>query len=76
MLAASPQGVREFAIDCNAAPGSSGGALTIGHRIVGIYVGYRSTDPERAQAFSATHYNFAITLEGPFRRAVLAAAGR
>jgi hypothetical protein len=76
MLAASPQGVREFAIDCNAAPGSSGAALTAGHQIVGIYLGYRSTDPERAQAFSSTHYNFAITVEGPFRHAVLAAAGR
>jgi len=75
MLAAS-DGVREFAIDCNAAPGSSGAALTAGHRVVGIYVGYRSTDPSRAQAFSATHYNFAITVEGPFRRAVMAAATR
>jgi len=75
-LATSPEGVREFAIDCNAAPGSSGAALTRGHKVVGIYVGYRSTDPARAQAFSATHYNFAITVEGPFRRAVLAAAAR
>lgn len=73
MLSASWEGVREFAIDCNAAPGSSGAALTAGHNIVGIYVGYRSSDPSRAQAFSATHYNFAITVEGPFRRALLAA---
>ena len=76
MLATSPEGVREFAIDCNAAAGSSGAALTAGGKIVGIYVGYRSNDPSRAQAFSATHYNFAITVEGPFRRAVLAAAAR
>ena len=73
ILATSPEGVREFAIDCSAAPGSSGAALTVGHNVVGIYVGYRSSDPTRAQAFSATHYNFAITLEGPFRRALLAA---
>jgi len=73
MLSASWEGVREFAIDCNAARGSSGAALTAGHNIVGIYVGYRSSDPSRAQAFSATHYNFAITVEGPFRRALLAA---
>jgi hypothetical protein len=73
-LAASPEGIREFAIDCSAAPGSSGAAVTAGHNIVGIYVGYRSSDPSRAQAFSSTHYNFAITLEGPFRRALLAAA--
>jgi len=74
ILAASPEGVREFAIDCSAAPGSSGAALTSGHNVVGIYVGYRSSDPTRAQAFSSTHYNFAITLEGSFRRALLAAA--
>ena len=74
MLAASAHGVREFAIDCNAAPGSSGAALTVGHKIVGIYLGYRSADPTRAQAFSATHYNFAITVDGPFRLAVLGAA--
>jgi hypothetical protein len=73
MLSASWEGVREFAIDCNAAPGSSGAALTAGRNIVGIYVGYRSSDPARAQAYSATHYNFAITVEGPFRRALLAA---
>ncbi len=76
MLGTSARGVREFAIDCNAAPGSSGAALTAGQNIVGIYVGYRSTDPVRAQAFSAAHYNFAITVEGSFRRAVLAAAAR
>jgi hypothetical protein len=76
VLTAAPDGVREFAIDCNAAPGSSGAALTVNHEIVGIYIGYRSTDPARAQAFSATHYNFAITLEGPFRRALLTAAAR
>ena len=73
ILATSPEGVREFAIDCSAAPGSSGAALTAGHNVVGIYEGYRSSDPMRAQAFSSTHYNFAITLEGSFRRALLAA---
>ena len=73
ILSTSPEGVREFAIDCSAAPGSSGAALTAGHNVVGIYVGYRSSDPARAQAFSATHYNFAITLEGAFRRALQAA---
>jgi hypothetical protein len=74
VLAASPDGVREFAIDCNAGAGSSGAALTSGRNIVGIYIGYRSSDPSRAQAFSSTHYNFAITLEGSFRRTLLAAA--
>jgi hypothetical protein len=74
ILATSPEGVREFAIDCSAAPGSSGAALTSGLGVVGIYVGYRSVDPSRAQAFSSTHYNFAITIEGAFRRALVAAA--
>lgn len=72
---AAREGIREFAIDCNAGPGSSGAALLGGGRnVVAIYVGFRSADPKRAQVFSATHYNFAITVEGPFRRALLAAA--
>jgi hypothetical protein len=29
---------------------------------------------DRDDVFSSTHCNFAITLEGPFRRALLAAA--
>lgn len=74
VLGTAPEGVRELALDCSAAPGSSGAAVTVGQRVVAIYVGYRSTDPSRAQAFSAAHYNFAITLEGSFRRALLAAA--
>ena len=74
MLASSQDGVREFAIDCSGAPGSSGAALTSGGKIVGIHVGYRSADPTGAHAFSKTHYNFAITVEGSFRRALLAAA--
>ncbi len=74
ILASSQDGVREFAIDCSGAPGSSGAALTSGGMIVGIHVGYRSTNPTQAQAFSKTHYNFAITVEGSFRRALLAAA--
>ncbi len=75
-LATAPDGIREFAIDCSAAPGSSGGALIVGHSIAGIYVGFRSASPQQAQAFSDTHYNFAITVDGAFRRAVHAAATR
>lgn len=70
----SADGVREIAIDCNAGPGSSGAAILSGRKVLGIYVGYRSSNPGKAQTFSATHYNFAITVEGPFRRALLAAA--
>jgi hypothetical protein len=39
--------------------------------VVAIYVGFRSIDASRAQPFSDNHYNFAITVEGPFRRALL-----
>jgi hypothetical protein len=68
-------GIRELAIDCSAAPGSSGAALlNNAGAVAGIYVGYRSTNPDEPQAFSKTHYNFGITIAGPFRRAVLADA--
>jgi len=68
-------GIREIAIDCSAAPGASGGALLdAGYRVFAIYVGYRSASPDKPQPFSTTHYNFAITVDGPFRRALLAAA--
>jgi hypothetical protein len=75
-IGTSREGIREFAIDCNAGPGSSGAALISGNQILGIYVGYRSSDPKKAQAFSERHYNFAISVEGPFRRALLAVAKR
>ena len=76
VIGAASDGIRELAIDCNAGPGSSGAALVSHNNVVGIYVGYRSSDPGKAQAFSDSHYNFAITVEGPFRRALFAAAGR
>jgi hypothetical protein len=77
VIGTSPQGVCEVAIDCNAAPGASGAALLDAkHRAWAIYVGYRSANPDQAQPFSRTHYNFAITIEGAFRRAVHAAGGR
>jgi hypothetical protein len=75
---AASGGIREIAIACSTGPGASGGALLdAGRRVVAIYVGYRSTNPEQTLAFSARHYNFAISVDGPFRRALLtAAAGR
>jgi hypothetical protein len=76
VIGKSGDGIRELAIDCNAGPGTSGAALIAGDKIVGIYVGYRSSSPHKAQAFSDTHYNFAITVEGPFRRTLLAIAGQ
>ena len=48
------EGIREFAIDCNASPGSSGAALLGGRNVVAIYVGFRSAEPWRAQVFSST----------------------
>jgi hypothetical protein len=74
VIGAASDGIREIAIDCNAGPGSSGAALVADNKVVGIYVGYRSSDPGKAQAYSDNHYNFAITVDGPFRRALLSAA--
>ena len=52
---AAREGIREFAIDCNAGPGSSGAALLgAGRNVVAIYVGFRSANPGRAQVFSTT----------------------
>jgi hypothetical protein len=77
VTAIAPEGVREIAFDCSAAHGGSGAALLNDrNEVVGIYVGYRSVDKNRAQPFSDVHYNFAITVEGPFRDALLRAAKR
>jgi len=71
------EGAREFSFDCAAGVGASGGALldASGSNLLAIFVGYHSATPEARQAFSATNYNFAVTIEGAFRRAVLQAAG-
>jgi hypothetical protein len=76
VTATAPEGIRELSFDCSAAPGGSGAALlNEKNEIVAIFVGFRSVDASRAQPFSDSHYNFAITVEGPFRRALLQAAG-
>jgi len=68
-------GVRELAIDCSGSPGGSGGAIISENgAVTGIYIGDRSTNPSAVQPYSKTHYNFGITIEGAFRRALLAAA--
>ena len=68
-------GMRELAVDCSGESGTSGAAfLTADGRFAGIYVGFRSRAPERAARFSHQHYNFGVTAEGDFRRALLAAA--
>jgi hypothetical protein len=75
--AVAPEGIREVAFDCSAEHGGSGAALLNDKgEMVGIFVGYRSTNAAAAMPFSDIHYNFAITVEGPFRRALLQAAGQ
>ena len=73
------EGTREFSFDCDTGDGASGGALMFDRdysRIGAILVGWRSNRPFKAMPFSSTHYNFAVTLEGAFRQAVYAAAGK
>ncbi len=77
-ISAAREGTREFSFDCDTGDGASGGALMFDKertQIGGILVGWRSNRPFNAVPFSHTHYNFAVTLEGDFRRAVIAAAG-
>ena len=78
-LSEGAEGTREFSFDCDTGDGASGGALMLDRdasRIGAILVGWRSNRPFKAMPFSRTHYNFAVTLEGAFRQAVYAAAGK
>ncbi len=73
------EGTQEFSFDCDTGDGASGGALMLDgerSRVGAILVGWRSNKPFKAMPFSHTHYNFAVTIEGAFRRAVYAAAGQ
>ncbi len=76
-LSAGQEGTREFAFDCETGDGASGGAVLMGDdqmQVGAILVGWRSNKPYRAVPFSPTHYNFAVSIEGAFRTAVLDAA--
>jgi hypothetical protein len=75
-LSAASEGTREFSFDCDAGVGASGGAVlnSSGNRLLAVFVGFRSIAPDRTMPFSSQHYNFAVTIEGSFRRAVEAAA--
>jgi len=78
-LADGEEGTREFSFDCDTGDGASGGALMFDRgmsQVGAILVGWRSNHPFKAMPFSHTHYNFAVTLEGAFRQAVFAAAGK
>ena len=75
-LEAGVEGTREFSFDCAAGLGASGSALLneTGSRLLAIFVGFRSIAPDKRMAFSPRNYNFAVTVEGAFRRAVENAA--
>ena len=77
-LSAGEEGTREFAFDCDTGDGASGGAVMMSEanqqKIGAILVGWRSNRPFKAVPFSPTHYNFAVTIEGAFKKAVVAAA--
>jgi hypothetical protein len=76
-LSAGQEGTREFSFDCETGDGASGGAVLMGDdqmQLGAILVGWRSNKPYRAVPFSPTHYNFAVSIEGAFRTAVLDAA--
>ena len=78
-LSAGEEGTREFSFDCDTGDGASGGAVMFDRdysRIGAVLVGWRSNKPFKGVAFSHTHYNFAVTMEGAFRQAVYAAAGK
>ena len=71
-LETGAEGTREFSFDCAAGIGASGAGLLEpgGGGLMAIFVGFRSVAPDEPLPFSADHYNFAVTVEGAFRRAV------
>src|SRR6516165_309619 len=76
-LSVSQEGTREFSFDCETGDGASGGAVVMepNKPVIGaILVGWRSNKPFHTAPFSTTHYNFAVTIEGAFKKAVIAAA--
>jgi hypothetical protein len=79
-LTVGEEGTREFSFDCETGDGASGGALILGDAsdpVIGaILVGWRSNKPFRSAPFSTTHYNFVVTIEGAFKKAVVAAAAK
>jgi hypothetical protein len=76
-LAAGEEGTREFSFDCETGDGASGGAVLAGADdpvIEAVLVGWRSNKPFRSAPFSRSHYNFAVTVEGDFKKAVVEAS--
>jgi hypothetical protein len=78
-LSAGEEGTREFAFDCETGDGASGGAVIMESSkpaIGAILVGWRSNRPFHSAPFSRSHYNFAVTIEGAFKKAVISAASK
>ena len=78
-LSVGAEGTREFSFDCETGDGASGGALVMTPdkpAIGAILVGWRSNKPFRTAPFSKFHYNFAVTIEGAFKKAVVATASK
>ena len=76
-LSVGEEGTREFSFDCETGDGASGGAVMADlakPTVAAILVGWRSNKPFRSAPFSPTHYNFVVTVEGAFKKAILAAA--
>jgi hypothetical protein len=79
LTSVGPEGTREFSFDCETGDGASGGAVVTDDAapaIGAILVGWRSNKPFRSAPFSRTHYNFVVTIEGAFKKAVVAAASK
>lgn len=64
-VVATESGARELRTDCVGFDGMSGAAyLTLGSdpKVVGVHVGFRSVDPDRAAAYSDHHYTFGTAI--------------
>ncbi len=72
-------GGREIRTDCTGFDGMSGAAyLTPGPdpKLIGVHVGFRSSDPDRPADFSDHHYTFGTAVGTVFRRALAAAESK
>ena len=68
-----PGGGRELRTDCVGVDGMSGAAYLTTEsrpRVVGLHVGWRSRDPDRASGFADDHHTFGVALDGAFGRAL------
>lgn len=78
-VVADENGGREIRTDCTGFDGMSGAAyLTPGRdpKLIGVHVGFRSSDPDRPAVFSDHHYTFGTAIGTVFRRALAAAEGK